>query len=75
MTFSLMIRWAAAAALPFVAAASAAEPSPSQQPSARPTQYAQLVVSERIMIRTTRLPQGWGAVPSECWVRAKGGAC
>nr|WP_314629190.1 type IV pilin protein [uncultured Noviherbaspirillum sp.] len=25
--------------------------------------------------RTTGLPQGWGAVPSECWVMAKGGAC
>ena len=25
--------------------------------------------------RTTGLPQGWGTVPSECWVRAKGGTC
>jgi type IV pilus assembly protein PilE len=25
--------------------------------------------------RTTGLPQGWGAVPSECWVKARGGAC
>jgi type IV pilus assembly protein PilE len=25
--------------------------------------------------RTTGLPQGWGTVPSECWVKAKGGAC
>lgn len=25
--------------------------------------------------RTTGLPQGWGTVPRDCWVSARGGAC
>jgi hypothetical protein len=43
-----MTRWAAAAALPLVAAASAAAPDPSNAPEAR---FSQLIVRERIMIR------------------------
>jgi hypothetical protein len=75
MTFSNLIRWTAAAALPFVAAASAAEPTPA--PAAqRPSQYAQLVVSERIMIRTMRvresLPQD---PPPTKWQEKRGPKC
>jgi hypothetical protein len=75
MTLSLMFRWAAAAALPFVAAASAAEPV-SASSEARPTQYAQLVVSERIMIRTTRMHTPLPADPPQTrWKEKHGPKC
>jgi hypothetical protein len=76
MTFSLMIRWAAAAALPFVAAASAAEPSATGKPGERPTQYAQLVVSERIMIRTLRMREPLPPDPPQSrWKEKHGPKC
>jgi hypothetical protein len=76
MTSSLLFRWAAAAALPFVAAASAAEPASAVRPEARPVQYAQLVVSERIMIRTTRLREALPADPPQTkWKEKHGPKC
>jgi hypothetical protein len=75
MTLSLLFRWAAAAALPFVAASSAAEPE-SRQIEARPTQFAQLVVSERIMIRTTRRQDPLPADPPQTrWKEKHGPKC
>jgi hypothetical protein len=50
MRFSRTIRWASAVALPFVAAASAAAPE-TGRPGAQPSQFGQLIVRERIMIR------------------------
>ena len=75
MTFKIVIRWAAAAALPFVAAASAAE-RPTVPAADRPTQFAQLVVSERIMIRTMRLRQPLPKDPPQTkWKEKKGPKC
>jgi hypothetical protein len=74
MTFSRTIRWAAATALPLVAAASAAEPSADRTPPA--DQYAQLVVNERIMIRTMRLRESLPADPPQTkWKESHGPKC
>jgi hypothetical protein len=74
MTFSRTIRWAAAAALPFVAFASAAEPSPEAM--RRGDQYAQLVMSERIMIRTMRVRDPLPPEPPQTkWKESHGPKC
>lgn len=76
MTFSLMIRWTAAAALPLVAAASAAEPSAVAEAEGRPTQYAQAVVSGRIMIRTIRMRETLAPDPPQSkWKEKHGPKC
>lgn len=74
MTFSRMIRWAAA--LPLVAAASAAEPAPESGAAPAPTRFAQLVVSERIMIRTTRMREALPVEPPQTrWKEKHGPKC
>jgi hypothetical protein len=76
MNLSLMIRWAAAAALPFVAAASAAEPSAVAEAGNRPVQYAQMVVSSRIMIRTMRMREALPPDPPQSkWKEKHGPKC
>jgi hypothetical protein len=75
MTFKILFSWAAAAALPFAAAGSAAEPAPAPQ-AGRADQYAQLVVTERIMIRTMRMPQPLPSEPPKTkWKEKKGPKC
>ena len=75
MTFNILLRWAGAAALPLVAAGSAAEPSPAP-PAQVPTRFAQLVVTERIMIRTMRVPQSLPKDPPKTkWKEKKGPKC
>ena len=75
MKLSPSLRWAAAAALPFVAAASAAAPEPSA-PAAGPTLYAQLIIRERIMIRTSRVPDDTTVEPRQTrWKESHGPKC
>lgn len=76
MRFPRTIRWATAAALPFVAAASAAAPD-NGRPRVQAAQFGQVIVRERITIRVPmRLREDTPADPSPTrWKEKRGPKC